>query len=111
MKRFFFVWLIYAIFTDILNAQISINHSFACTDYSRGEVCIISDIGKLIWQYPAEQCNDLWVLPDVKITHAFEITRDKKLVWIYNDQSILKTMSSIQILDSKGKPLKGKVLH
>jgi len=46
-----------------------------------------------------------------KGTHAFEITRDKKLVWIYNDHSILKTMSSIQILNSKGKPLKGKVLH
>jgi hypothetical protein len=46
-----------------------------------------------------------------KRTHAFEITRDKKLVWIYDDQSILKTMSSIQILDSSGNPLKGNVLH
>ncbi len=49
--------------------------------------------------------------PDGKVTHAFEVTRDKKLVWIYDDQSILKTMSSIQILDSKGKPIKGHVLH
>ncbi len=49
--------------------------------------------------------------PEGKVTHAFEITRDKKLVWVYDDQSILKTMSSIQILDSKGNPLKGSVLH
>jgi len=49
--------------------------------------------------------------PEGKVTHAFEITHDKKLVWIYNDQSILKTMSSIQILDSMGNPMKGNILH
>jgi|WetSurSiteA1Bulk_404760.scaffolds.fasta_scaffold30666_2 hypothetical protein len=49
--------------------------------------------------------------PQGKVTHAFEITRDKKLVWIYDDQSVLKTMSNIQILDSKGNPLKGNILH
>jgi hypothetical protein len=49
--------------------------------------------------------------PEGKVTHAFEITRDKQLVWVYTDQSILKTMSSIQILDSKGNNLKGSVLH
>jgi hypothetical protein len=49
--------------------------------------------------------------PEGKVTHAFEITRDKKIVWIYDDQSILKTMSSIQILDSRGNPLKWKVVH
>jgi len=49
--------------------------------------------------------------PEGKVTHAFEVTRDKKLVWIYDDQSILKTMSSIQILVSKENPMKGNVLH
>lgn len=49
--------------------------------------------------------------PQGKVTHAFEITRDKKLVWIYDDQTVLKTMSNIQILDSKGNPLKGNILH
>ena len=38
-----------------------------------------------------------------KAPHAFEITRDKKVVWIYNDNSVLKTMSSIQLLDVPGK--------
>jgi len=46
-----------------------------------------------------------------KAPHAFEITRDKRVVWVYNDQSILKTMSSIQLLDSVGNPLNGNILH
>jgi len=46
-----------------------------------------------------------------KSAHAFEITRDKKVVWMYNDHILLKTMSSIQLLDHHGNPLKGHVLH
>lgn len=46
-----------------------------------------------------------------KAPHAFEITRDKKVVWIYNDNSILKTMSSIQLLDIPGNTITGEILH
>ncbi|NQV32624.1 MAG: hypothetical protein HQ515_08025 [Phycisphaeraceae bacterium] len=46
-----------------------------------------------------------------KAPHAFEVTRDKKVVWLYNDYSFLKTMSSIQILDTNGKKSRGRVLH
>ena len=49
--------------------------------------------------------------PEGNVTHAFEITREKKLVWIYNDRSVLKTMSNIQVLDSHGNLLKGNILH
>lgn len=49
--------------------------------------------------------------PGGNVTHAFEITREKKLVWIYNDRSVLKTMSNIQVLDSHGNLLKGNILH
>jgi hypothetical protein len=34
-----------------------------------------------------------------KAPHAFEITRDKKVVWVYSDTTFLKTMSSIQLLN------------
>ncbi len=34
-----------------------------------------------------------------KAPHAFEITHDKKVVWVYNDTTFLKTMSSIQLLN------------
>lgn len=36
-----------------------------------------------------------------KAPHAFEITRDKKVVWTYNDHSIVKTMSNIVLLQNK----------
>ncbi len=42
-----------------------------------------------------------------KAPHAIEITRDKKVVWTFSDFTLLKTMSSIQLLDEEYKP----VLH
>jgi hypothetical protein len=46
-----------------------------------------------------------------KAPHAFEITRDKKVVWVYDDNSVLKTMSSIQLLDIPGNAITGEILH
>ena len=46
-----------------------------------------------------------------KAPHAFEVTRDKEVVWMYHDSTFLKTMSSIQILDTNGKKSRGRVLH
>jgi hypothetical protein len=69
-----------------------VKHSFVCTDYTQGLVCIISDEGKILWQYPAEQCNDLWVLPNGNLLFntghgAKEVTRDKKVVFSYESKS------------------------
>ncbi len=69
-----------------------IEHSFACTDYSQGMVCIISGGGKLLWQYPAERCNDLWVLPNGNLLFntgrgVKEVTREKKVVFQYESKS------------------------
>jgi hypothetical protein len=46
-----------------------------------------------------------------KAPHAFEITRDKKVVWVYNDTTFLKTMSSIQVLDLNADYSNDSVLH
>jgi hypothetical protein len=46
-----------------------------------------------------------------KAPHAFEITREKKVVWIYNDFTILKTMSSIQLLDLNEDSNSDNILH
>lgn len=46
-----------------------------------------------------------------KAPHAFEITRDKKVVWIFNNNTFLKTMSSIQLLDIPGDAINGGILH
>jgi Gluconolactonase len=67
-------------------------YTFACTDYTGGRVCIISGDGKLLWEYPAEQCNDLWVLPNGNLLfntgHGVkEVTRAKKVVFSYESKS------------------------
>lgn len=41
----------------------------------------------------------------------FEITREKKLVWCYSNPKSDRSMMSIQMLDSEGKPLTGKTIR
>jgi hypothetical protein len=83
-------------------------HTFVCTDYTEGKVFINSAEGKLECDYPAENCNDIWILPNGslpfntgKAHYAFEITREKNVIWVYDDFSFLKAMSGIQLLDLK----------
>ncbi|MCP5536671.1 MAG: hypothetical protein H7A51_10650 [Akkermansiaceae bacterium] len=41
----------------------------------------------------------------------FEITREKKLVWCYSNPKSDRSMMSIQMLDSDGKPLPGDIVR
>ena len=73
------------------NAQ-NAGHPFACTDYSQGKVFIVSSAGKAEWEYPAKNCNDLWVLPNGNLLfntgHGVrEVTRDKNVVFDYQSTS------------------------
>jgi hypothetical protein len=110
------------------------NTLIACSDHN-GEPRIveIDQSGAMVWQLTKNELpgielkfmTGMEILPNGnlvltnwlghnqfgKAPHAFEITREKKVVWVYKDQSILKTMSSIQLLDSLGNPLKDNVLH
>lgn len=84
--------LVFALIIHTVNAQQAVKHSFACTDYTQGMVFIISDEGKVLWQYPAENCNDIWVLPNGNLLFntgdgVKEVTRDKKLVFNYQSKS------------------------
>ncbi|MEI8115602.1 MAG: hypothetical protein WCI54_18365 [Bacteroidia bacterium] len=92
MKKIVIPILILAVLIQNLSAQKVIRHSFACTDYSQGMVFIISEDGKPVWQYPGEQCNDLWVLPNGNFLfntgHGVkEVTRDRKVVFNYESKS------------------------
>lgn len=67
-------------------------HSFACTDYTGGHVYIFSQEGAIEWTYPAENCNDLWVLPNGNLLfntgHGVkEVTRKKEVVFSYESPS------------------------
>ena len=67
-------------------------HPFACTDYTQGKVFIVSAEGKVQWEYPATNCNDLWVLPNGNLLFndgkgVKEVTRYKKVVFSYESES------------------------
>ncbi|MGZ4962510.1 MAG: YncE family protein [Limisphaerales bacterium] len=68
-------------------------HLFACTDYTAGNVFIVSAEGKVQWEYKTGgHCNELWVLPNGNLLfntgHAIkEITPAKEVVFDYESKS------------------------
>lgn len=69
-----------------------VKHSFVCTDYTQGKVFIVSEEGKAIWEYPAQHCNDVWMLPNGNILFnsgkgVKEVTRKKEVVFQYESKS------------------------
>lgn len=67
-------------------------HRFACTDYSQGRVCLVGADGKVEWEYPAKDSDDVWVLPNGNLLfntgHGVkEVTRDKQVVFDYQSKS------------------------
>lgn len=67
-------------------------HPFVCTDYTQGKVFIVSSEGKAEWEYPAEYCNDIWVLKNGHLLfntgHGVkEVTRSKEVVFSYESKS------------------------
>jgi hypothetical protein len=68
-------------------------HLFACTDYTAGNVFIVSPEGKVQWEYKTGgHCNELWVLPNGNLLfntgHAIkEVTRAKEVVFDYESKS------------------------
>ena len=72
----------------------TIRHRFACSDYTQGKVFIVSAEGIVEWEYPAEHCNDLWVLPNGNLLfntgHGVrEVTREKEIVFNYESTSAI----------------------
>ena len=69
-----------------------VQHSFACTDYTQGKVFIISKTGKVAWEYPAENCNDVWILPGGNLLFntgkgVKEVNRKKEIIFSYESNS------------------------
>jgi len=70
----------------------TVKHSFVCTDYTQGKVFVVSAEGKAMWEYPAENCNDIWVLTNGNLLfntgHGVkEVTRSKEVVFSYESTS------------------------
>ena len=67
-------------------------HRFACADYVQGKVFIVAADGRVEWEYPAPNCNDLWVLPNGNLLFTTghgvkEVTRDMRVVFDYQSKS------------------------
>ena len=65
--------------------------SFAFCDYSQGKVFIMDD-GKIVWEHPAPESNDIWVLPNGNILFTtgkgvLEMTRGYDTVFCYQSVS------------------------
>jgi len=78
---------------DASPIQTGQGHRFACTDYTAGNVFIVSADGKVEWKYETGgHCNELWVLPNGNLLfntgHAIkEVNRAKETVFNYESKS------------------------
>jgi len=65
----------------------TLRHRFLGGSY-HGKVFIVDKAGKVEWEYPAPNCQDVFLLPDGSIlfntrSDAKIVNRDKKIVWQY----------------------------
>lgn len=70
-------------------------HPFLCCDYGGGKVCVVSDEGKIEWQWDCKAPQDCWKLPNGNylfcfVSGALEVTPDKKIVWEYKAPTDVK---------------------
>ncbi len=84
--------ILFLAFSGSCQTDQTTTHSFVCTDYTQGKVFVVSAEGKAIWEYPAENCNDIWVLPNGNLLfntgHGVkEVTRSKEVVFSYESKS------------------------
>ena len=69
-------------------------HPFICTDYTGGKVFVYSREGRVQWEWPATNCNDVWVLPNGNFLfntgHGVqEVTYGKEVVFNYQSKSAI----------------------
>jgi hypothetical protein len=86
------LYIIIAFLFQITPIQKGKSHPFVCTDYTQGKVFIVSRQGKVQWEYPAPNANDIWILPNGNLLfntgHGVkEVTRSKKVVFSYESTS------------------------
>ena len=61
-------------------------HPFICCDYNGDKVAIVSEDGKVQWEYAAKHPQDCWVLPNGNYLFchaggALEMTPDDRIAW------------------------------
>ncbi len=72
--------------------NVAASHAFLGTSHALGKIYIMDQAGKIVWDYPVPNPQDVWMLPDGHILTTWlhgvkELTLDKKVVWEYTVQS------------------------
>jgi hypothetical protein len=96
------------------------NTLISCGTQSR--VIEVSPAGEVVWEFKAADAPDLnlvWVTSLQRLkcgnlvvgnfllghegtgAHAFEVTRDKQVVWKYTDHSVVKSITTARVLESE----------
>ena len=83
--------IVIGLFFICINGLFAQSSSFAFCDYSQGKVFIMED-GKFVWEHPAPESNDIWVLPNGNILFTtgkgvLEMTRGNDTVFYYQSTS------------------------
>ena len=69
----------------------AVRHAYIFSDIGAKRVFKMSADGKIEWEYPADQCTDIWMQKNGNILMSFtgkkrgarEVSPDKKIVWEY----------------------------
>ena len=91
MKRFRLYALLAFAGASVLHA-VAETHAFLGTSHALGKIYIMDPAGKMVWDCPVPNPQDVWMLPDGHILTTWlhgvkEITPDKKVVWEYTVQA------------------------
>jgi hypothetical protein len=74
------------------SVQQGAGHRFLCADYTQGKVFVVSREGRVEWEYPAPNCNDVWALTNGNYLFTtgrgvLEVKPDKTVVFSYESKS------------------------
>ena len=66
----------------------TIRHPFLCSDNAQSKVFEVSPGGRIVWEYPAAACQDVWKLANGNylfshVRGVLEVKPDKTIVWEY----------------------------
>ena len=112
-------------YTKVENAPEAIrlvngNTLIACATQKR--IIEVDPKGKIVWEFGAKDAPELnltWISSlqvlknghylvgnflrgqEGKGAHAFEVTRDKKVVWTFKDHDLVKSLTTIRVLDDR----------
>ena len=70
-------------------------HPFICCDYTGGKVAAVAADGKIEWEFPCKNPQDIWRLPNGNtlfcfVSGAIELSPEQKIVWEYKAPADVK---------------------